>query len=234
AGRIASLVGQCDPGFHAAGALDTTAAEIGIVNSEGQFCYSPYTQAMVTTVISGGEGGAGYSESWAPRYAELDVEAVGKRAAAKARDSQSPRDLEAGHYEVVLEPAAVGTLVAFLAYMGFGGRALIEGRSCFSGREGERVASEAVTIVDDALTPDTIGLPFDFEGTPKRRGTLIENGQIKHPVKNFRFTQSIIDALVGTSLVGRDTEMVSEFFFSASRVPGLKVDDFHFTGKSDH
>src|SRR5205807_7190314 len=46
---------------------------------------------------------------------------------------------------------------------------------------------------------------------------LIENGQIKHPVKNFRFTQSIIDALVGTSPVGRDTEMVSEFFFSASR-----------------
>src|SRR5207237_5335066 len=39
--RVASLVAQCDAGFHAAGALDTTAAEIAIVNSEGQFCYSP-------------------------------------------------------------------------------------------------------------------------------------------------------------------------------------------------
>jgi predicted Zn-dependent protease len=321
--RIASLVAQCDPGFHAAGALDTTAEEIAIANSEGQFCYAPYTQSMVTTVVSGGEGGAGYAESWAPAFAELDVEAIGKRAAEKARDSQNPRDLEPGHYEVILEPAAVGTLVAFLAYMGFGGRALIEGRSCFSGREGQRVGSEAVTIVDDALSPDTIGMPFDFEGTPKQRvaiiekgvfksavydrrsakqagiestghalpppnpegpfplnvtfepgqasldemigatkrgllvtrfhysnivhpkdavitgmtrdGTwLIEDGQVQYPVKNFRFTQSILDALKETAFVGRDTEMVSEFFFAASRVPGMKVDRFHFTGKSDH
>jgi PmbA protein len=321
--RVAALVAQCDRGFHAAGAIDTTASEIAIVNSEGQFCYSPYTSSMVTTVVSGGEGGAGYAESWAPRYADLDVEAIGRRAAEKARDSQSPRDLEPGHYEVVLEPAAVGTLVAFLAYMGFGGRAILEGRSCFSGLEGQPVASKAVTIVDDALSPDTIGLPFDFEGTPKKRveiikdgifesgvhdrrsakqagiestghalpppnpegpfplnvtfdrgqasledmvgstkrgllvtrfhysnivhpkdavitgmtrdGTwLIEDGEIKHPVKNFRFTQSIIDALKATTHVGRETEMVSEFFFSASRVPGLKVDRFHFTGKSDH
>ena len=321
--RIASLVSQCGDGFHAAGALDTTAAEIALVNSEGQFCYSPYTQAMITTVVSGGDGGAGYAESWAKTYDELDVDAVGKRAAEKARDSQNPRDLEPGHYEVVLEPAAVGTLIAFLAYMGFGGRALLEGRSCFSGREDEQVGSEAVTIVDDALSSDTIGLPFDFEGTPKKRvemitrgvfrsavydrrsarqagiestghalpppnpegpfplnvtfepgaasteemiaatgrgllvtrfhysnivhpmesvitgmtrdGTwLIENGRLMHPVKNFRFTQSIIEALKETSLVGSETEMVSEFFFAASRVPGLKVDRFHFTGKSDH
>ena len=68
-----------------------------------------------------------------------------------------------------------------------------------------------------------------------RDGTwLIENGEVKHPVKNFRFTQSIIEALKETALVGSETEMVSEFFFSASRVPWLKADRFHFTGKSDH
>src|SRR5439155_21100798 len=106
--KIAAIVGQCDDGFHAAGAIDSTASEVGLVNSEGQFCYSPYTQAMVTTVVSGGEGGAGYSETWAPRFGELDVEAVGARAAAKAHDSQGPRDLDPGQYEVVLEPTAVG------------------------------------------------------------------------------------------------------------------------------
>ena len=30
------------------------------------------------------------------------------------------------------------------------------------------------------------------------------------------------------------SELASEFFFSASRVPALKVDSFHFTGRSDH
>src|SRR5438105_8838056 len=184
--RIASLVSQCDPGFHAAGALDTTAAETALVNSEGQFCYAPYTQAMITTVVSGGEGGAGYAESWAKSYDELDVDAAGKRAAQRARDSQNPRDLDPGHYEVVLEPAAVGTLIAFLAYMGFGGRALLEGRSCFSGREGQPVGSEAVTIVDDALSDDTIGLPFDFEGTPKKRVEMIEKGVFRSAVYDRR------------------------------------------------
>ena len=68
-----------------------------------------------------------------------------------------------------------------------------------------------------------------------RDGTWwIEDGAIAYPVKNFRFTQSILDALKETSYVGAETEMVSEFFFAASRVPGLKVDRFHFTGKSDH
>src|SRR5262249_57670969 len=68
-----------------------------------------------------------------------------------------------------------------------------------------------------------------------RDGTwLIEDGEVRHPVKNLRFTQSILEALSATELVGRDTEMASEFFFSASRVPALKLSSFQFTVRSDH
>jgi PmbA protein len=68
-----------------------------------------------------------------------------------------------------------------------------------------------------------------------RDGTfLIEHGEVVHPVKNFRFTQSILEALAQASMVGRKTELASEFFFSASRVPGLKVESFNFSGSSDH
>ncbi len=320
---VAALVGQCADGFHAAGSYETTALEIALANSEGQFCYQPSTQASVTALVSGGEGGAGYAEAWGIRAADLDLEALGRRAALKAADSQNPRDLDPGHYEVVLEPAAVATLIAFLAYMGFGGRALTEGRSCLSGKRGERVASPLVSIADDALAPGSPGPAFDFEGTPKRRvdiikdgvfidgvydrrsarqaerestghalpppnpdgpfplnlvvangestldemvgatqrgllvtrfhysnivhptlavitgmtrdGTwLVEDGEVKHPVKNFRFTQSILEALANTEMVSKETEMVSEFFFAASRVPALRVSRFHFTGRSDH
>jgi PmbA protein len=320
---VAALVAACREGFHAAGAFDTIATEVAVGNTEGQFCYGSLTQAQITTVVSGGDGGAGFAEVTEPRASALDPGAIGARAFAKARDSQSPRDLEPGRYEVVLEPAATATLLGFLAYLGFGGRAIAEGRSCFSGRIGEKLVSDRITIVDDALSPLTIGLPFDFEGTPKRRvelirggvveggvhdrrsagqagtestghalpppnpmgalplnlflepddaglddmiravgrgllvsrfhysnvvhprdavitgmtrdGTwLIEDGEIRHPVKNFRFTQSIIDALRDVEMVGRDTELASEFFFSASRVPALKISSFQFTGKSDH
>ncbi len=68
-----------------------------------------------------------------------------------------------------------------------------------------------------------------------RDGTfLIEDGEIAQPVKNLRFTQSILEALSGTEMIGRETELASEFFFSASRVPALKVDSFNFSGRSDH
>lgn len=320
---VATLVAQLEDGFHAAGAFDTTSVEVAIANSEGQHCYAPYTQSTLTTVVSGGDGGAGSADVTAGRVSEIDPEAVGRRAFEKARDSQSARDLEPGRYEVVLESLAVDTLVSFLAYMGFGGRGIAEGRSPFSGKQGLKVCDDSIDIFDDALSAETLGIPFDFEGTPKRRisiiehgvfltgvhdrrsakqsgtestghalpppnpegpfplnlflgtgdaaiedmiagtrrgllvskfhysnivhpiettitgmtrdGTwLIENGVIAYPVKNFRFTQSILEALSNVEMIGRDSVLASEFFFAASRVPALKISGFNFTSKSDH
>jgi PmbA protein len=320
---VAQLVGACRDGFAAAGAFETMSGEIAVANSNGQFCWAPTTQASITTVVTGGEGGNGFAEVFADSIDGVDPRAVGERASAKAVASQSPRDLDAGRYAVVLEPSAVSTLVGFLAYIGLGGRQLIEGRSPLSGRENEEVAASSVTLVDDAAREGTLGIPFDFEGVRRRRvamvedgvfkggvfdlrtakqagasttghalpapnpegpfplnvfmepgdatleemiastergllvtrfhytnvvhpvestitgmtrdGTfLIEDGEVKHPVKNFRFTQSILEALRTTTMVGRDTELASEFFFSAFRVPALKVESFNFSGRSDH
>src|SRR5581483_9502064 len=307
----------------AAGAFETLATEIAVANTEGQFCWAPSTQASLTTVVTGGEGGSGFAEVFAGRIAEVDPEAVGRRAAEKARASQNPRDLDAGRYPVVLEPSAVATPVGFLAWIGFGGKTVLEGRSCFSGKEGRQVAAPSISIYDNATSPLTLGIPFDFEGVPRSRvdliergefrgpvhdlrsakqaatqstghalpppnpegpfplnlflspgdatleemiastdrgllvtrfhysnvvhpvestitgmtrdGTfLIERGEVRYPVKNLRFTQSILAALTNTTMIGRDTELASEFFFSASRVPALKSEAWNFTGRSDH
>ena len=68
-----------------------------------------------------------------------------------------------------------------------------------------------------------------------RDGTwLIDDGEVSHPVKNFRFTQSILEALSNVQMVGRESVLASEFFFAASRVPALKVGSFNFSGASDH
>jgi predicted Zn-dependent protease len=320
---VAALVERCPSGFTAAGAFETTASEVAVANTEGQFCWAPMTQASITTVVTGGDGGNGFAEVFASSIADLDAAAIGERAAAKAVASQRPRDLDAGRYPVVLEPSAVSTIVGFLSYIGLGGRQLLEGRSPLSGKEGQTVAATAISLVDDARRDGTLGLPFDFEGVPRERVAMIENGvfrsgvfdlrtakqagtvttghalpapnpegpfplnvflepgeasvedmiagtergvlvtrfhysnvvhpvestitgmtrdgtflirdgEVAHPVKNFRFTQSILDALRDTSMVGRETELASEFFFSASRVPALKVESFNFSGRSDH
>src|SRR5205823_335931 len=49
---VAELIGQVGTGFRAAGAFETMALEVAVANSLGQFCYTPYTQASVTSVVS--------------------------------------------------------------------------------------------------------------------------------------------------------------------------------------
>ena len=66
-----------------------------------------------------------------------------------------------------------------------------------------------------------------------RDGTfLIEDGKFKGAVKNFRFTNSILKALSQVSLISKDTRLV-EGFFGRSRVPGLKIDNFTFSGTTE-
>ncbi len=183
---VAALVGCCPNGFTAAGAFETQAVEVGIANTLGQFCFSPFTRASLTTVVTGGEAGSGFAETFSSDIADIDAEDVGARAADKAVRSQNPVALEPGAYTTVLEPAATATLVGFLAFIGFGGRDYLEGRSCFSGKSGQRVAVPGVTIIDDALDAATIGAPFDFEGVPRQRVELVRDGVFLDAVYDMR------------------------------------------------
>lgn len=73
-----------------------------------------------------------------------------------------------------------------------------------------------------------------------RDGTfLIENGKITKPVKNLRFTVSVLKCLNSLAAVGDRSELVSEpggyghRFAVGFRVPALKISDFSFTGGTD-
>ena len=59
---------------------------------------------------------------------------------------------------------------------------------------------------------------------------LIENGEISHPVKDLRFTQSYVEALAGVEAVGRESKLVLNEVGFATRVPALKLASFNFTG----
>ena len=55
------------------------------------------------------------------------------------------------------------------------------GTSEFSGKLGQKIASELVTAVDDATIPNAWGsINIDDEGTPTQRKVLIENGVLKN------------------------------------------------------
>jgi PmbA protein len=53
------------------------------------------------------------------------------------------------------------------------------GRSLFAGREGEEVADPVLAVADDGTDPEGPGsAPFDGEGSPTRRTTLLEGGRL--------------------------------------------------------
>jgi PmbA protein len=59
----------------------------------------------------------------------------------------------------------------------------------------------------------------------------IENGELAYPLKNFRFTQSYVQALAEVQAVGRETRCLSVDYGSLIfRVPALKIGRFNFTG----
>jgi predicted Zn-dependent protease len=63
-----------------------------------------------------------------------------------------------------------------------------------------------------------------------REGTfLIENGRITRPVKDLRFTQSILEALNGTLAISRSTKLQVSEYLGASRVPAVRLKAFDFT-----
>ncbi len=65
-----------------------------------------------------------------------------------------------------------------------------------------------------------------------RNGTfLIEHGEISQPLKNMRFTQSILDALRGTQAVGRDARQCGTFLSVVA--PAIRLESFHFTGGTE-
>ncbi len=63
-----------------------------------------------------------------------------------------------------------------------------------------------------------------------REGTfLIENGKITRPVKDLRFTQSILEALNGTLALTKSTKLQVSEYLGASRVPAVRLKAFDFT-----
>jgi TldD protein len=109
------------------------------------------------------------------RWRELADEAV--RVALLSLEAEP---CPAGTMDVVLGPGWPGILLHEAIGHGLEGDFNRKRTSAFSGRIGQRVASEGVTVIDDGTLPERRGsLNVDDEGTPTQRTVLIENGVLR-------------------------------------------------------
>jgi TldD protein len=109
-----------------------------------------------------------------------DYERYAREAVRQAVLNLSAEDAPAGTMDVVLGPGWPGILLHEAIGHGLEGDFNRKGTSAFSGRIGEKVASELCTVVDDGTIPSRRGsINVDDEGTPTGRTTLIEKGILK-------------------------------------------------------
>jgi PmbA protein len=86
--------------------------------------------------------------------------------------------MEAGSYDVVMEPAAVTELLEWLSGIAFMASEIEQGTSPLAGRIDTRITGPRVTIIEDPTDASELGFgaPFDREGVSRRRVALVEQG----------------------------------------------------------
>lgn len=164
----------------AAGMMTNGDSMTSVMNSNGIFAYHASTTSSLTFTARSESGAAGWAEFYSPDVREIEVASLTKMAIETAKMCENPVALEPGPYTVVLGPSAALSLIEFLMYLGFGGQSYSEKRTFTSGHLGEKLFDESFSLYDDPFQWEVLGLPFDLEGHPKSRLTLIEKGVLKN------------------------------------------------------
>ena len=163
-----------------AGVYSSAESVEGIFNSRGLSNWHTQTSAEVSITMLAPDS-SGWQKANSPDVANVDPLALAEVAAKKAIDSAHPREIPAGKYTVILEPAAVLDIVGFM-FWDYSGMAILDQRSFLSGRIGTKLFGDNITIWDDVAHPLQSGSPFDGEGMQRHRVGLVENGVVKRVV----------------------------------------------------
>jgi PmbA protein len=119
------------------------------------------------------------------------AEEVGRRAAVRTLRRLDARKAATQKAPVIFEPRAARSLLGDVSDAVNGG-AIYKHASFLTGKLGEKIASEALTIIDDSTMPGLFGsTPFDDEGVTSRRTVVIERGVLKSYLLNTYFARKL-------------------------------------------
>jgi predicted Zn-dependent protease len=163
-----------------AGIYSSSESVEGIFNSRGLSHWHTQTLAEVSITMLGADS-SGWQKANSPDLTNVNPLTMAETAAKKALDSARPAEFPAGKYTVILEPSAALDIVGFM-FWDYSGMSILDQRSFLTGRIGDKLFGENITIWDDVTHPLQTGSPFDGEGMRRLRLPLVENGVVKRVV----------------------------------------------------
>jgi predicted Zn-dependent protease len=179
--RLAAAAIEAAGDFGLYGYFTSGVTELALASTTGLRAAQELTDA-VCICLAANDDASGWAERTSWRVGDLDPAVPAQEAAATAERTRGAEELQPGTYRAVLEPYALAELVRYFSYDSMGAQGLLEERSYFCGRIGEQAFDPKVSIADDALDAANLPKSFDFEGTPKQRVEMIENGVIRDVV----------------------------------------------------
>jgi len=175
---VADAIAQVEAaGQTAAGIYSTGSSLFALFNSRGVSALHEETMSRFSITAMAADS-SGWAKGSACCHLDLDPVALARRAVNKAAASKDPRELPAGRYTVILEPAAVLDLVGQM-FADFSATAIRDGRSFLNDRMGAKLFGDNISIRDDVWHAGQSGPPFDGEGMPRKRLKLVEGGEVR-------------------------------------------------------
>lgn len=226
-------------GMDLAGSFVVGESELAVVGSGGLLRYQPFTVGALRLVATKGRA-SGFATQAFRDIRHLQPEALAERALRFCRMNRDPRPIALGRYDVLLEPEAVAELLEWLAYIGFGAKQLYERTSFLTGRMGEPIMHPKIDITDDGSDPEGLAMPFDFEGTPKKRTALVQQGKAAGVVYDSTYARLYHTRSTGHALAYDEYEgpLAFNLFLAPGDTPrqdllkrmdrGLWVTRFHY------
>ena len=157
--------------------------EVHLATSEGFTGSYEGTYAFLFAVPVASDKGELQTSYWSDSkrfLADLDSpEEIGREAARRAARMLGARKVPSQKVPVIFDPLMAASFVGAIAGAA-NGESIERGASIFVGRQGERLAGEHVTIVDDGLLERGLGsAPFDGEGVPTRKSPILSAGVLE-------------------------------------------------------
>jgi len=152
---------------------------VTILNSRGLEAQARATHCICSLEVVAEERGSsetGWDMQSSSCFSDLRGREVARRAAEHAVRMLGARILPTASAEAILSPAVAAEFFEVIS-AALKADAVQKGKSLFEGREGTEVAAGCLTLVDDGLlVRGSSTFPFDDEGTPSQRISLIERG----------------------------------------------------------
>ncbi len=167
-----------------AGILETTVFTRELGTSGGVQAENRGTAVLLSIRGFGEEGGSGHGVACARELRKFDPERAGSEAGRTAVLADNPREGWKGRFKVLFHPLAFAPILesAGEAASIF---AVEAGFSFLEGKIGRRIGGDNFTLIDDGtLEGGLLSRPFDAEGVPTRRNTIVERGVLRGYLHN--------------------------------------------------